>query len=493
MTENGFVWITGAGCGAADLISLRGLNAIRRADVIIYDDLITPELLDSAKNGAELICMGKRGGRASSSQQEINACLLEHARLGKSVCRLKGGDPLVFGRGGEEALFLSEQNIPYEIIPGISSSIAVPSFAGIPVTHRKAARSFHVITAHTADSDDPLGGLASVYAKLPGTLIFLMGRSVLPQLARQLMDAGKDPSTPAAVISALDASYPVVAKAPLSQIVLDADRCGVPSPAVILVGPTAALDLRSASSLPLSGKRIAITGSPKIYDSLSMHLRALGADILAAGRYSIKELPCSFSWERLRDGGWIVFTSANGVHSFFHRLSREGIDLRMLARCRFAVIGASTGASLREHGFQPDLIPPEYTTAALASALQNSLRPNEPVFLFRSALGNRELYLSLSEAAAVEDIALYDMKDDSPVCTRVSEADYICFSSAAGAELFAARYSSSFASAKCICIGTPTAEAVRRLGFSQVHIASQISTQAMIQKILELENIGSIL
>ncbi|MCQ2558623.1 MAG: uroporphyrinogen-III C-methyltransferase, partial [Oscillospiraceae bacterium] len=416
MTENGFVWITGAGCGAADLISLRGLNAIRRADVIVYDDLIAQELLDNAKEGAELICMGKRGGRPSFSQEEINACLLEHARLGKRICRLKGGDPLVFGRGGEEALFLSQQKIPYEIIPGISSSIAVPSFAGIPVTHRKTARSFHVITAHTADSEEPLGDLASVYAKLPGTLIFLMGRSVLPRLARQLMEAGKDPSTPAAVISALDASCPIVAKAPLSKIALEADRCGVPSPAVILVGPTAALDLRSAAFLPLSGKHIAITGSPKIYDSLAMQLRALGADVLAGGRYSIKELPCSFTWERLREGGWIVFTSANGVQAFFRRLSQEGIDLRMLASCRFAVIGASTGASLQEHGFQPDLIPPEYTTAALAGALQNVLRPNEPVFLFRSARGNRELYLSLSKAAAVEDIALYDMTDDSPVC-----------------------------------------------------------------------------
>ena len=237
----GKVYLVGAGCGAADLITLRGLRLLERCGAVVYDDLLDPALLDAAPEGAERIYVGKRRGRHSMAQGDINALLVAKAREGRMVVRLKGGDPFVFGRGGEEALALQAAGIPWEYVPGVTSAVAVPGEAGIPVTHRGVSRSFHAVTAHTADSPDGLPPRLEELAGLEGTLVFLMGLSRLEALARRLVEAGMPPETPAAVISGKNAPRPMTVRGTLEDIAERAREAGVQAPAVILVGGSAEL------------------------------------------------------------------------------------------------------------------------------------------------------------------------------------------------------------------------------------------------------------
>ncbi|WP_295752072.1 siroheme synthase CysG [uncultured Oscillibacter sp.] len=241
-SRTGKVYLVGAGCGAADLITVRGLRLLERCGAVVYDDLLSPELLDAAPEGAERIYAGKRWGRHSMAQEEINALLAAKAREGKMVVRLKGGDPFVFGRGGEEALALQAAGVPWEYVPGVTSAAAVPGGAGIPVTHRAVSRSFHVYTARTAEGKDGLP--PGLEAPLPeGTLVFLMGLSRLEALSRRLMEAGLSPETPAAVISGENTPRPMAVRGTLRGIAKRAREAGAEAPAVIVVGGTAGMDL----------------------------------------------------------------------------------------------------------------------------------------------------------------------------------------------------------------------------------------------------------
>ena len=241
MTQpSGRVYLVGAGCGPADWITLRGYQLLKTCGAVVYDDLIAPELLDAVPPQAQKLYMGKRLGRHSAPQEDISQTLISLAQAGHTVVRLKGGDPFVFGRGGEEIQALQGAGVPFEVVPGISSAIAIPGQAGIPVTHRGLSRSFHVITAHTKDgASDQLDRLAGA----EGTLVILMGLSQLPAIVQRLMSAGRAPDTPAAVVSGGCAPHPAAVRAPLEQLPEAAERAGVLPPAVIVVGETAALDL----------------------------------------------------------------------------------------------------------------------------------------------------------------------------------------------------------------------------------------------------------
>ena len=346
MTEKtGCVWLIGAGCGSADLITVRGLELLRQCDVVVYDDLIDSALLSEAPREAKRIYMGKRCGKHSAPQEEISHVLVEEARAGRKVARLKGGDPYVFGRGGEEAQALRAAGIPYEEVPGISSAIAIPAAAGIPVTHRGVSRSLHIITGHTAA--DGLPENIEHLAALEGTLVFLMGLSHLEQIAGSLLEAGKAPDTPAAVISGGNAAHPMTVRATLGTIAQRAREADVRPPAVIVVGGTAAIDLSGTVEKPLAGVRVGLTGTDEMAARLRSALEPLGARTWHVERAEVQELPVEIApAELFRDRRWLVFTSANGVETFFRRLRRERVDLRRLAGCRFAVIGASTGAAL---------------------------------------------------------------------------------------------------------------------------------------------------
>lgn len=246
----GTVYLVGAGCGQADLITVRGLRLLHSCGAVVYDDLIAPELLSEVPANADRIYMGKREGQHSATQEAICAKLVELAREGKDVVRLKGGDPFVFGRGGEEALALQAAGVPFEVVPGVTSPIAIPALAGIPVTHRGVSQSFHVITAHTADTPDGLPEYFDRLAALPGTLVFLMGLSRLKVIARRLMEAGKAPETPAAVVSGGNAPHPAVIRGTLEDIAAKVRAAGVQPPAVIVVGDVAALELTAGAGTP---------------------------------------------------------------------------------------------------------------------------------------------------------------------------------------------------------------------------------------------------
>lgn len=239
----GTVYLVGAGCGQADLITVRGLRLLQRCGAVVYDDLIAPELLEQVPTDADRVYMGKREGRHSASQEAICAKLVELARAGKDVARLKGGDPFVFGRGGEEALALQAAGVPFEVVPGVTSAVAIPALAGIPVTHRGVSQSFHVVTAHTADTPDGLPDHFDDLARLPGTLVLLMGLSRLEIIARRLVEAGKAPDTPAAVVSGGNAPHPATVRGTLADIAAKTRAAGVLPPAVIVVGDVAALEL----------------------------------------------------------------------------------------------------------------------------------------------------------------------------------------------------------------------------------------------------------
>lgn len=487
----GRVYLVGAGCGEADLITVRGASLLRRCDAVVYDDLIDPALLLQTPSHAEWYYMGKRSGGHSACQNQICQRLIQLAGEGKTVVRLKGGDPYVFGRGGEEMLALAEAGIPCEEVPGITSAIAIPAQAGIPVTHRQISRSFHVVTAHMADTPDGLPADMEKLAHLSGTLVFLMGLALLPRLSERLLAAGMDPAVPAAVVSGGNAPHPAIVRGTLADIARRTTEAGVSAPAVILVGATAAMDLRGTISRPLDGVCVGLTGTSAVTDELDRGLRAMGARTFCAARSEVNVLTTPLPLDTFTDGGthWLVFTSRNGVDTFFRRLTGAGVDIRTLHSCRFAVIGASTAEALRAHGVHADLCPETYTSEELGKALIRSVQPNEDVFLLRSCLGSPQLLHMLEDRVSVRDIPLYDLAADRRAATAAGQympaADYLTFSSASGVAFFFETYGSIPARAVCVCIGPVTAKALAARYDRPFLTANGISAESIIQTIAE--------
>lgn len=496
--QTGRVYLVGAGCQRADMITVRGLSLLKSCDVVIYDDLIPGGLLSAAPSAAEKVYMGKRCGRPSAAQDEICTAMIAWARKGKQVVRLKGGDPFVFGRGGEECLALQAAGVPYEVVPGVTSAIALPAAAGIPVTHRGLSRSVHIITAHTAGQSDGLAGQLEHAALLPGTLVFLMGLSRLPTIAQHLLDAGRPPDTPAAVISGAEGTRPAVVRAPLGEIAETARQAHIRPPAVIVVGEVAAMDVSSPVRLPLSGVTVGVTGTDAMREKLRALFRGQGAQVFDAERTVLRSLPLDAGLGGLPDGRvrWLVFTSGNGVRLFFRELARLQIDLRRLHACRIAVIGPSTGQALRSCGLQPDLCPSEYTTAGLAQALCRAVRPEEPIFLLRSAQGSPQLAQTLAARYDVHDMPLYELEPDPQAAEEarpyVDTADCLIFSSASGVRLFLRTHGAIPPRAVCVCIGKATADELRpHCQSHQVHIAQDISADGLLQTVQLLHRQGA--
>ena len=484
--KNGMVYLIGAGCGDMDLITLKGLNALKNCDALVYDDLIDEDLINSVPEHAEKIYMGKRSGKHSSLQEEISAELVKLAKEGKVVARLKGGDPFVFGRGGEEAIALDKENIYYEEIPGISSSIAIPAAAGIPVTHRGLSRSFHVITGRSKDGTLPEN--MEEFAKIKGTLIFLMGLGNLEKITESLMSFGKSKDTPAAVISGGNSANPATVRGTLENIAVKTRDACVKSPAVIVIGEVAELNFKC--NKPLEGVKVGLTGTDSITSKLKIQLNALGAQTIEVERSIVEPLP--FSLQKYCEGKphWLVFTSANGVRLFFKQLQNEKLDIRKLYHCKFAVIGSSTGSMLSEKGIYPDLCPDVYTSLELAKALCNTVKPGEDVILLRADNGAEILPQMLREHnIPVDDISIYCLKEDEAVSASakdiLDEIDYITFSSAGGTRLYLKAHGEFPKNAKCVCIGDVTAKAMDNRPYI---LADEISAEGIVKAIINDRN-----
>lgn len=482
----GTVILVGAGCGRRDLITLRGLRALQNCQAVVFDDLIDRAILDFAPKNAERIWMGKRSGLPSAAQEDICAALIRLAREGKNVVRLKGGDPFVFGRGGEELAALEKAGVPWEEIPGITSAIAIPAAAGIPVTCRRLSRSVHIVTAHTAGD----GGLPEDFdrlAALEGTLVFLMGLKRLPEISKRLIAAGKNPETPAAVLSGGNARYPADIRGSLRRLPDLAREADVKSPAVIVVGPVAALSLKSEAKRPLAGLRVGLTGTPDMQDKLSVLLEAQGAQVFSLQEMEV--IPRPFALEGLLENcPWIVFTSPRGVDRFFQAFRDEGRDVRSLAGCRFAVVGAATEETLWKHGIQADLRPETFTTAALGEALAQRVSKGTPVLLLRSAQSDNTLTARLErEGLSVQDIRIYDVRPGvnrrTGQTADAAEADYLVFSSAGGVRAFLKEFDRIPPRAVCAAIGEVTAAALTGHA-AQILTASEASAVGVVQAIL---------
>ena len=480
----GSVALVGAGCGKADLITLRGLGLLRRCQAVVYDDLIDPALLDAAPESALRIYVGKRSGAHSMPQERINQKLLELARSGLRVVRLKGGDPYLFGRGGEEMMALKTAGIACQEVPGIPSAIGIPAEAGIPVTHRGISRGLHIVTAHTSDKPDGLPGQFDLLAKLEGTLVFLMGLGQLPGIIAGLLEAGKDGNTPAAVLSGGNAPHPARVRAPLSQLERAVREAKVSAPAVILVGEAAAMDL-SPSARPLAGARIGVTGTEETARKQISAFQALGAEAVWISRSVVRERPGKLPALEERQG-WLVFTSANGVNAFFRQMEGQKIDRSSLKTWKFAVIGAATGEALARHGIHADLCPQKFTSEALATELAASAKREEEILLLRSSGGSPVLPRILTEAGfSVRDIPLYDLEAAEDGTDPLPPLDYLTFSSAGGVELFVRQYGAVPEKVRCVCIGDVTARALSRHTDTGFLMAAEISAAGIVKAILD--------
>ncbi len=476
-----FVSIVGAGCGEKDLITLRGLNRIRNCEVLIYDDLIDEALLNELPDSAEKIYMGKRLNRHSAKQEEINACIVNKALEGKKVVRLKGGDPFVFGRGGEECQALIDAGIDFELVPGLSSSIAIPELSGIPVTHRGLSRGFHVVTAHTADTEDGLPEYIDKMACLDVTLVFLMGLSRLDKICKRLIASGMKETMPTAVVSGGNSPNPATVRGNLLTIADKVKAAQVKAPAVIIVGETAALDFSSKNLKPLTGATVALTGTESVTSKLNGILSGMGANVFTAQSASLVELPFNFDLASLSDSKpkTLVFTSANGVNVFFKRLKEQKFDLRKLNVCTFAVIGKATASALESYGIYADICPEVYTSEALAQKLISTLSPDNEIYLFRSAEGSKPLFDKLSAFAKTVDVPTYTVKAESDipdsVRERLSSADYLLFSSSGGVKSFFNEFNDIPEGVCCACIGEVTAKTLS-LKYGKSFITAQAAT-----------------
>lgn len=483
----GSVALVGAGCGKADLITVRGLRLLQQCQAVVYDDLIDPALLDAAPESALRIYMGKRSGSHSASQDEINQKLIELARSGLKVVRLKGGDPYLFGRGGEEMLALKEAVISCQEVPGIPSAIGIAAEAGIPVTHRGASRGLHIVTAHTSDTEDHLPEDFEHLAKLSGTLVFLMGLQQLPKIAERLIAAGKRMDTPAAVLSGGNSVHPAKVRAPLHQIAQAAKMENVMAPAIILVGDVAALDLTADQNL-LNGVKVGIIGTEAVAKKQQKMLAELGAESKWVIRSQVKELPMKLDIEALLNKSyWLVFTSANGVRIFFSQMKRKEISpeiLKNMSNLKFAVIGSATGTALQEYGITANVCPETFTSEGLAEILAAEALPEEEIVLLRSIMGSWLLPDFLKKKGfIVHDMAIYELENVYADRGVFADLDYLTFSSAGGVESFFGEYHKMDESVKSVCIGSVTAKAMSRYTENFL-VANEISAAGVVQTIL---------
>lgn len=468
----GSVTLLGAGCGKG-LISSKGLAVLRDADVVVYDDLIDADLLLETKEQCELIYAGKRFEKHSEKQEKIHEILAQKAGEGKKVVRLKGGDGFVFGRGGEEMLALYEQKIPVRIIPGISSAIAVPEKLGIPVTHRGMAQSVTFITGHTASE---LHEDYEALAKLKGTLVFLMGLHSAEHIAEELMQYGKDPMTPAAILCNGFRAKERRINGTLKDIAKMVQQAE--TPAIFLIGEVAALNLTSTVYEPLRGASVTVTGTRYFTDKLEQLLLEKGAYVEKRPGIEIcpdfSQMPEAFS-----EFDWIAFTSANGIRCFFSYLKERAIDYRRIAHLRFACIGSGTAQMLRDYGFTADFVPKKYTAEAFGKALAEKMGRKERLLVLRAENGSRLFNEELDKVGVIyEDCKIYRTKPILKVIENQEReaTDYIVFGSAHGAKTYLEKYDLPD-SAKIVCIGEATAEVLKgkRVLLPKEHTARAIA------------------
>jgi uroporphyrinogen III methyltransferase/synthase len=471
---DGTVYLVGAGPGDPALLTRRALDLIARADAILYDRLIPSGALDGARPDADLRYVGKRPGDPAMPQEEIDAELVRLGGEGKLVVRLKGGDPFVFGRGGEEAEALAAAGVRFEVVPGVTAGVAAPAYAGIPVTHRDLASAVAFVTAHE-DPDKPEPAIDwHALARFPGTLVFYMGVKRLGDVAERLVAAGRDAAEPAAVVERGTLPGQRVVTGPLGEIAGRAAAAGVRPPAVTLVGPAAALHDRLAwlERRPLHGQVVAVTRARAQASGLARRLTDLGAEVLEAPAIRIEprlgDADVTEAVSRIRDFALVCLTSPNGVRLLFDALAAAGYDARVLAGATVAAIGPGTASELRGAGIVPDVVPPRSIAESLVEALDDVPVEGRAVLVARAAEARDVLPGALRDRGArVSDVALYDtvaepLGDDAR--EALERATYFTFTSSSTVRFFTESGGRVPDGARVVSIGPVTSETARELG-----------------------------
>lgn len=495
----GKVWLVGAGPSDTGLFTLKGREVLERAEVVVYDALVGQGILNMIPAGAKLIHVGKRASCHTMPQEEISRILVREAKEGKRVVRLKGGDPFVFGRGGEELELLCEHGIPYEVVPGVTSAVAVPAYSGIPVTHRDFCSSLHIITGHKKkDQSYDIDFEALVRTK--GTLVFLMGVSALGDICQGLLAHGMDVDMPAAILQKGTTAAQKRIVATVSTLKQEVERQGVETPAIIVVGKVCSLAEEFAwyEKLPLAGKKILVTRPKELISAMAEKLRAKGAEVLELP--AIRTVPIqpnealAAAFERLSDYDWVTFTSPTGVRVFFDAMKENGKDVRSLAGAKIAVIGSGTKKALEERGLFADLMPEVYDGKALGEAMAEACRPGERVLIPRAAIGNHELIAELQKVGhlEVDDVATYDtLYESSPLIDERAEfengnIDYAVFTSASTVKGFAQAVKGlDFGKVRAVCIGKQTRAAADALGM-ETYMAEKATMDSVVECVEKL-------
>ncbi|MCE5323777.1 uroporphyrinogen-III C-methyltransferase [bacterium] len=496
LKKTGKVYLIGAGPGDPELITLRGMELLRRCDVIVTDRLANPALLSHIKHGAQIIYAGKESRDHTLSQYEINATLIEQARQGRMVARLKGGDPFVFGRGGEEAIALAEAGIEFEVVPGISSSVAAAAYAGIPVTHRFLASSFAVITGH--ESPDKQGSDIKWDKISTGvdTLVFLMGIENLPHIVESLIANGRDPKTPVAVIQWGTCPSQRTVTGTLDDIVQKCESEQISPPAVTVVGEV--VKLRDTISWfekkPLFGKRILVTRAKHQAGELTEKLHELGADVVEIPVIKIIRPPdydiIDAALERTFD--WIIFTSVNGVCRFMMRLNELKKDIRILGSAKLAAIGSETADTLRMFQLMADYVPSEYVAEEFIKQFLEDVKGKS--ILIPRALkardtipdGLRAMGAEVIVAPVYETVTNHDCAEDLRAQLLSKNLDIITFTSSSTVESFIELAGDLELSKdiKIACIGPITAKTARAHGLEPDIIAEDYTIEGLVQALI---------
>jgi len=414
--SGGFVHLVGAGPGDPGLLTVAGRRALEGAEVVVYDRLGTEELMPLCPSGALLLNAGKSPGRQAMTQDEINAALVEHGAAGRRVVRLKGGDPFVFGRGGEEAEALRAADVDYAVVPGITSAIAAPAYAGIPVTHRGVATSFTVVTGHEDPTKDSEQTDWAALARVPGTIVILMGMGRLEGISAALIAGGRPAGQPAAAVQWGTTPRQRRVVATLGDLAERVREEGLGSPAVIVVGPVAGLaeGIDWIERRPLRGRTVVVTRARAQASELSDRLRALGAAVVELPAIRISPLPASpaldGALERLPGYGLIVLTSVNGVDALFAALAARGRDARALpAAATVVAIGPATAERLAAHGVRADLVPERFVAEGILESLRETPLDGVPVLVARARGSRPELVDGLrARGAEVDEVELYE-------------------------------------------------------------------------------------
>lgn len=501
MKKSGKVYLVGAGPGDPGLITVKGIECLKKADVIVYDHLLDTALLEAAPSYAEKIYVGKVAGKHAKLQVEINRLLVDKAKEGRIVVRLKGGDPFVFGRGGEEAQVLAENGIPFKVIPGITSAVAVPAYAGVPVSHRGVASSFAVITGH----EDPAKESSSInWEKLAGgvdTLVFLMGVKNLPLIVEKLVEYGKDKNTPVAVIKNGTRPNQEMVTGNLGNIMEKASQNGITAPAVIIIGEVVSLrdKLRWFDNQPLFGKRVLVTRSRHQASKLSRLLTECGAmpvelpaiDIQPLADY--KELDESIA--KLADYQWIIFTSTNGVEAFWQRITNLKKDSRSLSNIAIGAIGPATAQALAERGITADYMPQVYTGEGIIKGLKNRNINGKRILLPRADIADNELVDGLrgigaevDEVAAYRTVTATEEAGKAVKMVTSGEIDVITFASSSTVTNFMMAFGKQkpdINKAIVACIGPKTKETAVNAGLNVDILATEQTIPGLVEAIEE--------